>query len=85
LTDTDNQNSTGKYTSKYNSKANNAKYSKSTTTQDQSLHKTLGQVMRWAYSRMLPSPHGTSEPKYHCHEISEMLMIVTHYSWKQSC
>jgi len=51
LTDTDKQNSTGKYKTKYNSeKSNNAKYSKTKTTLVQSPLTTLGQETRWAYS-----------------------------------
>ena len=62
LTDTDKQNSTGKYKLNTNQKkVNNLKYSKTKkTTLIQVPLTTLGQETRWAYSTMPPSLHGAA-------------------------
>ena len=60
LTDTDRQNSTGKYkqTQYKSEKVNNLKYSKTIkTTLVQLLLTTLGQETRWAYSTTPPRAH----------------------------
>ena len=56
LTDTDKQNSTGKYT-RYKSESKQPKIQQNKTTLVQLPLTTLGQETRWAYSTTLPSPH----------------------------
>jgi len=61
LTDTDKQNSTGKYRQTKSiqiRKSKQPKIQQNTTTLVQLPLTTLGQETRWAYSTTLPSPHG---------------------------
>jgi len=84
LTDTDKQNSTGKYRKTNSVKIRSSKppqIQQNKSTLVQLPLTTLGRETRWAYSTTPPSPHGAKHYKSHCRSTT---CTVIYIQWRKS-